>query len=114
MKKWAFLIALCISCTSPSTMTVHHFSDLPIGTSTEELQNIAGKPYQINKKEEDAVEYVYVEKLKNGLRTTEERRYYILVRDGRVVGKRMEQSSESPYNINSYDLQTTYGDETQS
>lgn len=112
MKKRLCLLGLMgclvLSCSVSSGMiTMHSFSDVPVGSSSEELVAAVGKPYAIHQKEDGSVEYEYIERIKVGYRDLEERRYYILIKDHKIVSKRVEQSSPLPYGFDSYEMQTT-------
>lgn len=91
-------------------MTMQAFYEVPTGTSSAHLKEIAGTPAAVHKKG-DTIEYEYVERFKNGARTTLERHYYFVIRDDKVVNRRVEQISPPPYSINSYDLQTSFSEE---
>lgn len=91
-------------------MTAQAFYDVPVGVSTKELKEIAGKPAAIHKKD-NITEYEYVERFNNGARTTLERHYYFVIKEDKVVSRRVEQVSPPPYSINSYDLQTSFSKE---
>ena len=88
-------------------MTMNSFYDIPVGASKEEVIATAGKPVMIHRKEDGAVEYEYIERFKVGGRNVNERKYYILIKDGKVVSKRVKQDSPLPYSYDSYDMQTT-------
>ncbi|MES2273490.1 MAG: hypothetical protein V4487_04810 [Chlamydiota bacterium] len=93
-----------------SLMTTNSFYDIPIGASTTEVTQTVGAPYAIHKKEDGSVEYEYIERQKAGARNIQERHYYLLLKEGKVVSKRMQQSSPLPYfleSFDSYDMQTT-------
>ena len=105
------LIVLCFALTACATggsmMTNQAFFDLPIGTSQNEVIALAGKPYAVHVKDDGSVEYEYIERFKVGARETEERHYFLLIKDGKVTSKRVEQSSPPPYIFDSYEMQTT-------
>jgi len=91
-----------------------NFSNVFIGSTSEEVTELAGKPYNIHKKKDGTTEYEYIERLNSGLRTVEERHYYIVLKEGVVIAKHVEETTEPPYRINSFDLQTSQGDELSS
>lgn len=109
MRKKAVVLLFALSaCTSGgSMMTNQAFFDIPIGTSQTEVVATAGEPYAIHKKEDGTIEYEYIERFKVGGRDTQERHYYLLIRDGKVVSKRVNQTSPPPYIFDSYEMQTT-------
>lgn len=101
-------LPLCFSCSSGgSIVTMQSFYEIPIGASESEVVTTAGKPYAIHKKEDGSVEYEYIERFKVGDRYTEERHFFLLIKDGKVVSKRTQQMSPRPYSFDSYDMQTT-------
>lgn len=83
------------------------FYDVPVGSTKDEVIAALGKPVATHKKQDGSVEYEYVERLKIGARTVNERKYYILIKDGKVVSKSLKQSSPLPYGFDSYEMQTT-------
>jgi hypothetical protein len=106
---WAIVcLFVFFSCSSGgSLLTMQSFYEIPVGASTSEVVAAAGEPYAIHKKEDGAVEYEYIERFRVGERYTEERRFFLLIKEGKVASKRTEQSSPLPYTFDSYDMQTT-------
>jgi hypothetical protein len=107
MARSLFLLLFILASCGSSMMTMQSFSDIPIGTSIDELKATAGSPYRVhtNKKGEEV--YEYVEKFNMGYRTLEERHYFIVIRDGRVVEKKLKYEEVPPYYIDSYQMQTS-------
>lgn len=91
------------------------FAEIPLGASESEVMICAGQPYQVHKGRcgYEEFEFEYIERMTTGTKMMEQRHYYILFRDGKVVGKRMCFEDTPPFWINSYDLQTGYNDTTQ-
>lgn len=108
---FAVLISLSLTACGHQVMTAESFSDIPIGTSKEELKKVAGSPYRVKKKKNGDEVYEYVEKFKIGDRTLTERHYYLIVREGRVVEKKVDTDSPPPFATDSYDMQTSSLDE---
>lgn len=106
-----FLFASC--ALGGRVVTMDAFHEIDLCTTTSQVVATLGKPYAIHKKGDGTVEYEYIERIKIGGRDAEERRYFILMRDGVVVSKRVKQSSPLPYGFDSYDMQTTQTDQTQ-
>ncbi len=88
-------------------MTVETFYDLPVGTSDYEVLEAAGEPYAIYEYDDGSLEYEYIERFKVGARETQERHYFLIIKDGRVVSKRVKQASPPPFIFDSYEMQTT-------
>jgi hypothetical protein len=102
-------LLLCVAaCASGgAVMTMNAFYDIPIGSSESELVATAGKPYSISRTDDGVVEYEYIERVKAGARDLEERRYVLVLKDGKVVSKYVKGSTPSPYLFDSYEMQTT-------
>lgn len=95
---------------SGTVATMEAFYEVPIGTSPLEVVAYLGEPYAIHKREDGTLEYEYIERIKIGARDAEERHYFILIKDGQVISKRVKQSGPIPYyfqNFDSYEMQTT-------
>ena len=88
-------------------MTMSTFYDIPMGASESEVVASVGKPYSVCKKEDGVVEYEYIERVKAGARDLEERRYVLVLKDGKVVSKHVKGSTPAPYLFDSYEMQTT-------
>lgn len=102
-----FSIILTSCALGGSAITSTTFQEIQIGTSAPDMIATAGQPYAIHRKEDGFMEYEYIERLKIGDRDAEIRRYYFLIKDGKVVSKRTEQSTSAPYLFDSYEMQTT-------
>lgn len=83
------------------------FYGIDLCATTPQVVEALGKPYAVHNKGDGCIEYEYIERIKIGGRDAEERHYYILMRDGVVISKRVKQSSPLPYGFDSYDMQTT-------
>ena len=90
-----------------SSIAMTSFYDIPIGASSTEVVDQVGKPYAIHKKGDGTVEYEYIERIKASNRNMESRHYYIILKDDKVVSKRVKQSSPPGYTFDSYEMQTT-------
>lgn len=88
-------------------MMSNSFYEVPVGATVQEVETSVGKPYAIHKLENGCMEYEYIERIKAAGRTLEERHYFLLIKDGKVVSKRVLQSSPPPYLFDSYEMQTT-------
>jgi hypothetical protein len=99
------------ACSSGNhIMTMQSFYDVPVGSTTEELIAGAGEPNRIHQASGGVEEYEYIERMKAGARTLQERHYFFKVQNGRVIEKRMEQVSPHPIYFDSYEMQTTQKD----
>lgn len=99
---------LTTSCASGgSAYAMSSFYEIPVGSTEEEVIATVGKPYSIKQCQDGSVEYLYIERIKAGYRNLEERRYVIILKDGKVVSKELKQSSPPAYQFDSYEMQTT-------
>lgn len=105
----AILLCFCLgSCgMSSALVTMNSFQDVPVGATSSEVEEMLGKPYAVHNQSNGTVEYEYIERLTAGPRNFEERHYYILFKDDRVVSRRVQTSYPVPYLFDSYEMQTT-------
>ena len=99
MKKLFFLFLLFLfSCaTNPAMMTRDQYVGVSIGMNVSEVQQSFGKPYQIISRGHGEEIYQYIEKITMGTEVIEQRSYYIVIQDGKVVGKYMKLSNPPPF-----------------
>ena len=107
MKRMIPLILFSSCAIGGRVVTMDAFYEVDLCTKTPQVIARLGKPYAIHHVGDGCVEYEYIERIKIGGRDAEERRYFILMKDGEVVSKRVEQSSPLPYTFDSYEMQTT-------
>lgn len=88
-------------------MAANSFYDVPVGATQEEVVESCGKPFAVHRKSDGSVEYEYIERLTIGARNVNERHFFIVMKDGKVVSKRVKQENQQPYGFDSYDMQTT-------
>ncbi|HRW58272.1 MAG TPA: hypothetical protein P5048_01490 [Chlamydiales bacterium] len=108
--KWSFLLlfALFFSCASGTkVVTADDFAQIAIGMSEKKMIEIAGQPYSKKKLENGAIEYRYIERVTSSGTVLQERHYLVLVKDHKVISKKVLFYREPPYDINSYDMQTS-------
>lgn len=101
IKRIFFLSLICAaSCFSNNKMMTHNSYDtLKTGTPVSELTAQAGKPYAIHVKEDGSEEYEYIERIDNGVSVIAENHYFIVVREGEVVGKYMTRETPPAYDL---------------
>lgn len=78
-------------------MTRDRYVEVEIGTTTYDLEKQFGKPYKITSKGEGKETYEYIEKITMGTQVIEQRRYYIVIQDGKVIDKYMKVSNPPPF-----------------
>jgi hypothetical protein len=106
-------LALSSCGLTGNVVTMDSFANIDLCTSIEQVKMSLGEPFAIVEMENGFIEYEYIERISIGSRNAEERHYYILIKDGYVVSKRIKQSSVSPIGplplgFDSYEMQTTY------
>lgn len=99
MKYILFLLALfLVGCnTNNEIMTRHGYADVNVGMASSAVEQRFGKPYNVYSKGEGTETYEYIEKITMGTQVIEQRRYYIVIEDGKVVGKYMKLSNPPPF-----------------
>lgn len=102
-----FFGLLCACSSGGHMMTLSCYSDIPVGMTKQELITQAGKPVSTRNLGDGCEEIEYTERMTAGGRLLQERRYILTLKEGKVVSKRVEYSSPSPLQYDSYDLQTT-------
>ena len=99
-----FLLLLALfpmtSCFSrPALMTHSDFDNMQMGTTVSEFKSEVGSPYAIHKKKDGIEEYEYIERIDTGNNIVAENHYFLLVKDGKVVGKYMKRETPPPYDL---------------
>ena len=103
-----FFLTACASGGAIATLDA--FYEVPVGATQEEVVAQLGPPFNTYKCSDGVVEYEYIERIKAGSRNIAERKYYIQLKDGKVVSKGLKRTSPPAYRLNSYEMQTTKND----
>lgn len=90
---------------------MNSFYDVPIGASQPEVISMLGEPYSVQNRPDGTTEYEYIVRIKEGDRDLEKRHYLIVMKDGKVVSKKVKQGTAQPYLFDSYQMQTTQVEE---
>lgn len=88
---------LCGCATNSEIMTRDKYAEVEVGMKAADIEHRFGRPYQIVSREEGKETYEYIEKITMGTQVIEQRRYYIVIQDGKVVGKYMKLSNPPPF-----------------
>ena len=108
MRAMSVILCILAACSSGGSMTtMDSFYEIPIGSTSNEVVESIGKPYALHRREDGAGEYEHIERIKAGGRNLDEGHSFLLIKDGNVASKRVDQSSPSPYVFDSYEMQTT-------
>jgi len=78
-------------------MTADEFASIPIGSTTEEVRAQHGDPYSIFSRGGNTDEWEYIERLDVGGVIVNQRHYFLIITNGKVVGKRTELLRPPPY-----------------
>jgi hypothetical protein len=73
----------------------------------QEVTKALGAPFAVHTCKDGIVQYEYIERIIVGGESKEERHYFLLFRDGKLIEKRLKIVTPWPWQENSYDLQTT-------
>lgn len=92
-----FLILLVGCFSRQAVMTRDGYGEVEVGMAVSEVQKRYGKPYNIYSKGDDKETYEYIEKIRRGNEVIEQRRYYVVIVDGKVIGKYMKLSNPPPF-----------------
>lgn len=93
-----FCLLLLTSCNiNHELMTRNGYAYVDVGMSSQALAERFGKPYNIYSKGDGTETYEYIEKIMMGTQVIEQRRYYIVIEEGKVVGKYMKLSNPPPF-----------------
>ncbi len=95
-----FLIAGLTGCQTAkqAVMTQDGFGEITIGTTADQIIERYGEPYTVTTISRDTYEYEYIERWSLGKEVVVQRRFYLTVKDGEVVDKRMTSSKPPAYN----------------
>lgn len=100
MKKGSLVLicaCLLVGCSERMAMTGEGYANIEMGMSTADIERMYGKPYAISSQGDGSETYEYIERIRSGERVLELRSYYIVVVDGKVVGKYLKVSTTPGY-----------------
>ncbi len=81
-------LLLLAACATGAIMTRSDFDNIQMGTPVSEVVQKYGDPVKLKDNKNGTESYEYIERLPIGEQTVQENNYYLIVRDGKVVGKR--------------------------
>ena len=102
MKYSTMILSLCLltACfSSGPRMTSDTYDGIQMGTAIVEVEKEYGKPYAVHSKRAGLKEYEYIERIDLGYNMVSENHYFILVADGKVVGKYTKREKPPAYNL---------------
>ena len=96
----AVLFVLMTSCFSRSAaMTYSEFDELKTGTNLASLKEQVGEPYSIHTRKDGSKEYEYIERVGTGDNVVAENHYFIILKEGKVIGKYMTRERPPAYDL---------------
>jgi hypothetical protein len=80
-------------------MTRKNFDEVYPGEPVIEVQKKAGAPYAIRSQPNGTEEYEYIERIPLGTEVVEENHYYLVIKNGQVVSKRINRETPPAYDL---------------
>lgn len=100
MKKTLLFLIILASCSSrASMMTKSSYEGIQTGTPVTTIEAQVGQPYAIHSKGSGVEEYEYIERITMGNALVTETHYFLIVADGKVVGKYSKQEQSPEYDL---------------
>lgn len=91
-------IVLLTGCSmNYEVMTRDGYADIDVGMTSQSIEELYGKPYSVYSKGDGTETYEYIEKIMMGTQVVEQRCYYIVVEEGKVVAKHMKIFNPPPF-----------------
>ncbi len=92
MRLWLIVFCLVTSVTlfaRPAIMTRSTFENIEVGTSLADLEGCIGKPASVCRVDDETEEFKYIERFNVGAELNTENQYFLTVRNGQVIAKRV-------------------------
>lgn len=102
MKKYSYLlaVALLFGCfTRGPYITQEKYNNIQVGESISEVEKVSGEPYSVRKNAKGEKVYEYVETFSTGTELIYENHYFFVVRDGKVIEKKMTQEQDPAFDM---------------
>ena len=90
-------LLLLTACASGALMTRSDYDNIELGTPISEIVQKYGDPITLKNQKDGSQSYEYIERRQIGEQTVEENKYFILVKNGKVVSKRYNQELPLEY-----------------
>ncbi len=103
----ALFLWLSACGTGSALVTMNSFNEVPVGATSAEVVELLGQPYAIRKQSDGSIEYEYIERITAGVRNFEERHYFLIFKEDKLISRKVKSSSLPGYRFDSYDMQTT-------
>lgn len=89
---------LLFACSS-HMMTRQNFQDISLGSSITDVESRVGSPYAVRKGADGTEEYEYIERYYLNDEVVEENHYILVVKNGQVVSKRLNDKTPPAYDL---------------
>ncbi len=94
------VLLFCSACFSrPSLMTYSDYDKVEMGSSITKIETEIGKPYAVHTKKDGSQEYEYIERIDSGNNIVAENHYFLIIQDGKVIGKYMSREKPPAYDL---------------
>lgn len=93
------LLFLSACITRSSIMTMPTYQSISVGEPLTEIKAKAGIPYAVQSKGNGVEEYEYIERIPLGTEVVEEHHYYLLIKNGVIIGKYMNQETPPAFDL---------------
>ena len=80
-------------------MTFNEYDKVQVGTPITDLNSEIGKPYSIHHKDNGSDEYEYIERVNTGNNLVSENHYFLIVKEGKVIGKYVTRERPPAYDL---------------
>lgn len=100
MKKWIGILSLAFLCAcyqNRALMTSDEFAAIPLGATAKEVEAEHGSPYKIYSRGGNTDEWEYIERIDVGSRIVSQNHYFLIMTNGKVVGKHMDTTRPPPF-----------------
>ena len=80
-------------------MTRQNFDEIQLGTPVSKFEEKVGEPYKITSLKEGSEEYEYIERIPLGDEIVEENHYFLIIKEGKVISKRINRERPPAYDL---------------
>ncbi len=80
-------------------MTNTNYDEIQTGTPISVVKAEVGEPYAVHNKKDGSQEYEYIERISVGNSIAAENHYFLIVKDGHVIGKYMKRERPPAYDL---------------
>ena len=92
-------LLLCGCFTRSQVISRGSFDDVQMGSPVADFEKQVGSPYKVRKLPDGSLDYEYIERIFMGEEVIEENHYYLRIKNGRIVAKRMNQEIPPAYDL---------------